>query len=268
MHGFLGHDGTPPAELTALGRDQAQAYGVEVIDARVTAVTGDREDGFTVEAADGKLEAVARRVVVATGLVDILPEIDGLADHWGTQVIHCPFCHGYEVGGQQVVSIITHPMGLHSAPLFRHLADRLTVVRHSNTDDADPNLALLRDAGVDIVDGPARAVVDNGDGSLTGVELVGGAVVAADAVVVTPRFEARVAMLQPLGLKPTEHSSGLGTFLDINDQCETTTAGVFAAGNVSNPTKQVVGAAADGARAASMVAFSLAEEDARRATAS
>ena len=79
-------------------------------------------------------------MLAATGLVDELPDIDGLAEHWGGDVIHCPFCHGYEVRDQRIVQIVTHPMGLHPAGLFRQLSARLTLVLHDGVDADDPRL--------------------------------------------------------------------------------------------------------------------------------
>ena len=105
------------------------------------------DDRFRVELVGGHT-VVARRVLAATGLVDELPDIEGLAEHWGGDVIHCPFCHGFEVRDRRIVQIVTHPMGLHPAGLFRQLSARLTVVLHDGVDVDDPELEALRAAGV------------------------------------------------------------------------------------------------------------------------
>ncbi len=96
MHSFLGREGEPPAELTRAGRDEVRSYGGEILAGRAERVTRTEDGRFRVEL-DGDRVVVARRVLAATGLVDVLPDIDGLAEHWGRDVIHCPFCHGYEV---------------------------------------------------------------------------------------------------------------------------------------------------------------------------
>ncbi len=124
MHSYLGHEGLPPSELTSIGRDEVRSYGGEVLAGRVVDVTRTDDDRFRVELVGGHT-VVARRVLAATGLVDELPDIDGLAEHWGGDVIHCPFCHGYEVRDRRIVQIVTHPMGLHPAGLFRQLSARL-----------------------------------------------------------------------------------------------------------------------------------------------
>ena len=105
------------------------------------------DDGrFRVELVGGHA-VVARRVLAATGLVDELPDIDGLAEHWGGDVIHCPFCHGYEVRDQRIVQIVTHPMGLHPAGAVPPADRRLTLVLHDGVDADDAELDALRAAG-------------------------------------------------------------------------------------------------------------------------
>ena len=151
MHGYLGREGSPPAELTTVGREEVRSYGGEVLAGRVTRVTRRDDDRFRVELVGGH-SIVAR-------LVDELPDIDGIAEHWGRDVIHCPFCHGFEVRDRRIVQIVTHPMGLHTAGLFRQLTARLTVVLHDPVGGDSSELDALRAAGVDIVDGQVRRIV-------------------------------------------------------------------------------------------------------------
>ena len=141
------------------------------------------DDRFRVELVGGHT-VVARRVLAATGLVDELPDIEGLAEHWGGDVIHCPFCHGFEVRDQRIVQIVTHPMGLHPAGLFRQLSARLTLVLHDGVDADDPELEALRAAGVDVVDGQVRRIVTGDDGHVAAVELADGDRIDADAVAI------------------------------------------------------------------------------------
>ena len=173
------------------------------------------DDRFRVELAGGHA-VVARRVLAATGLVDELPDIDGLAEHWGGDVIHCPFCHGYEVRDRRIVQIVTHPMGLHPAGLFRQLTARLTLVLHDGVDADDPEVDALRAAGVDVVDGPVRRIVTGDDGHVAAVELADGDRIDADAVAVGPRFQVRAEPFASLGLTPAEHPSGLGDFVETD----------------------------------------------------
>jgi thioredoxin reductase/SAM-dependent methyltransferase len=262
MHSFLGREGRPPAELLADGRDEVRSYGGEVVPGRVARVEHAGEGVFRLELAGGHT-VVARRVLVASGLADALPAIEGLADHWGREVLHCPFCHGYEVRDRRIVQVVEHRQHLHPTPLLRTLTDDLTLViqdRDVLEEEAD-RVDQLRAAGIAVVLGPARRAVQGADGGLVGLELVDGQVLAADAVVVGPRFRARVEPLEPLGLHAVEHPTGLGTVLPVDATGATAVAGVWAAGNVTDPSHQVLQAAAHGSRVGAMVSFSLAEED-------
>ena len=260
MHSFLGREGLSPADLMAAGREEVRSYGGEVLAGVVSRVGRSDAGDFRVELPDGH-SIIARRVLAATGLVDELPDIEGLAEHWGRDVIHCPFCHGYEVRDQRVIQIVTHPMGLHTVGLFRHLTGRLTVVLHDPADVDDAELHALRVSGVTIVQGKVSRIVTGADGHVAAVEVAGHGAVDADAVVVGPRFSVRAELFLPLGLRPTAHPSGLGDFLETDAAGATAVAGLYAAGNVTDPSQQVLQAAADGSRVGAMVSFSLANED-------
>ncbi len=264
MHGFLGRDGGPPSELIAAGREEVRSYGGEILTGRVLEVRRTEDDRFRLELVGGH-SVMARRVLAATGLADELPEIDGLADGWGRDVIHCPFCHGYEARDRRIVQVVTHPRGLHTAGLFRQLTARFTLVLHGGPEAGDAELEALRASGVAIRRGPVRRVVTGEDGRVTEVELADGERLGADAVAVGPRFRARAEAFLPLGLRPAPHPSGLGDHLDTDATGATAVAGVFAAGNVADPSQQVLQAAADGARVGAMISFSLAGEDIRAA---
>jgi thioredoxin reductase/SAM-dependent methyltransferase len=264
MHGYLGRDGTPPSALPTAGREEVRSYGGEVLDGRVLDVARADDSTFRLELVGGHA-IVARRVVAATGLVDELPAIDGLAEHWGHDVIHCPFCHGYEVRDQRVVQIVTHEAGLHPAGLFRQLTEDLTIVLHDPALAGASEVDALRAAGVAIVEGPVRRIVSDGDGHLAAVELGDGARLEADAVAVGPRFRVRAEPFASLGLRPVPHPNGLGEVVAVDDLGETSVPGLYAAGNVTDPSQQVLQAAAAGSRTGAMISFSLADEDIRAA---
>jgi thioredoxin reductase/SAM-dependent methyltransferase len=263
MHSYLGHEGRPPAELTSIGREEVRSYGGEVVPGRATRVTR-ADDDFRVELVGGH-SIIARRVIAATGLVDELPNIDGLAEHWGRDVIHCPFCHGFEVRDRRIVQIVTHPMGLHTTGLFRQLSGELTVVIHGDVDVDDSELDALRAGGVEIVHRRVERIVTGVDGHIAAVELADQARIDADAVVVAPRFRVRAEPFATLGLDRVAHPTGLGDFVATDATGETAVPGLYAAGNVTDPSQQVLQAAANGSRVGAMVSFSLADDDIRAA---
>ena len=260
MHSYLGHEGIPPSEFSEIGREEVRSYGVEVLAGRAVDVTRIDDAHFRVELVGGSA-VIARRVLAATGLVDELPDIAGVAEHWGGDVIHCPFCHGFEVRDQRIVQIVTHSIGLHPAGLFRQLSAQFTMVLHDGVAADHPELIALRAAGVRIVDAQVRRIVTGDDGRLAAVELTDGRRIGADAVVVAARFRVRAEPFALLGLRPAAHPTGFGDFIETDPTGETSVPGLYAAGNVTDPGQQVLQAAANGSRVGGMISFSLADED-------
>lgn len=264
VHGYLGREGLPPAELAAVGREEVRSYGGEVLTGRVQRVTRTPDGRFRAELASGNA-IVARRVLAATGLVDELPDIDGLSQHWGRDVIHCPFCHGFEVRDRRIVQILTHPTGLHTAELFRHLSAQLTIVLHGAVEVDDAELEVLRAGGVDVVPGYVSRITTGAHGRVEAVALADHESIEADAVMITPRFRVRAEPFAPLGLRPASHPTGLGDFLETDATGATAVPGLYAAGNVTDPSQQVLQAAANGSRVGAMISSSLAHDDSQAA---
>ena len=268
VHNYLAHDGTPPAELLARGRVEVGSYGAEVRSGRVTAVerTG---TGFTATLADGT-RADARRLLVTTGLVDELPAVEGLAQRWGRDVLHCPYCHGWEVRDRRIGVLATGPLTVHQAQLFRQLSDRVTVFRHTAGDFTDEERAGLAARGIEVVEGEVAAVVVVDD-RLTGLRLRDGRVVEVDAVTVGLRVTARSAVLDGLGLVAEEFVVGgasIGTAVPADARGATAVPGVWVAGNVTDPAATVPVAAAAGLTAGAQINADLVAEDVARAVAS
>ena len=262
VHGYLGYDGEAPTEFLAAGKAELRRYGGEILDGHVDAV--DREaDGFVLHAGD--MTVRARRVVAATGVTDELPAIEGIAQHWGKTVIHCPFCHGYEVRRKRLVQIVTHQAALHPASLFSHLSDRFTLVIAPDLEVDTDEVAAFEAGGTDVLRGHVRRVIDGPDETLAAVELIDGRRLAADAVVVTTHMRPRIEPFGELGLEAEPHPIGVADFVATGPTGETAVDGLYAAGNLTDPSHQVLGAAANGSYVGAMVAFDLATRD--RATA-
>lgn len=264
MHGYLGQESAAPGDLRRIGRAEVRSYGGEVLTGRVVSVRR-RDDGrFKLDLTGGHT-LVARRVLVATGLTDQLPMIDGLAEQWGRGVVHCPFCHGFEVRDQRLVQIVTQPLSLHPTPLFRHLTNRLIVVLHDPTGVDEGVIDALAASGVVIERDKVARILTGPNGEVSGVELSDGRILEADAVVVGSRFQARAEVLGGIGLTTTPHPTGAGDALAVDPRGETIVSGVYAAGNATDPSLQVLPAAAQGSQVGAMIAVSLAEEDLRNA---
>jgi thioredoxin reductase/SAM-dependent methyltransferase len=260
LHGYLGADGLAPVELVERGRVDVRKYGGEVLTNRVMQVSRTDDGWFRVELSSGHC-VLARRVLAATGLLDRLPEVEGVAEHWGRGVVHCPFCHGFEVRDQRIVQIVVRAIDLHPTVLWRHLTDRFTLVLQDPALAADDRLPGLRAAGVDIRIGPVTRVVGDEGDAITGVELADGTAVEADHVVVRSQVQARVEPFVGLGLTTVQHAAGAGAVVPVDQTGQTAIPGLYAAGNVTDPSLQLAQAAAHGGLVGAMISFSLAEED-------
>jgi thioredoxin reductase len=264
VHNFLTRDGTPPAQIYAAGREEVARYGGTVVTGRVTALSRDGER-FRVQLGDRAVSA--RRLLMATGLRDELPEIPGLAARWGIDVLHCPYCHGWEVRDQRIGILATGPPAAHQALLFRQLSPHVTVLRHSGpelTDDQREQFAAL---GIAVIDGPVTSV-EAGDSGLTGVRLADGSSVPLDALIVAPRMIANAELLLPLGLVPAEiriDGQVVGTQVEADPSGATSVPGVWVAGNLAGIQAQVITSAAAGLMAGAAINADLAAEDAKAA---
>jgi thioredoxin reductase (NADPH) len=261
VHGFLSRDGMPPAQLLAVGRGEVVGYGGEVVDDRVREVAPGASGGygFVVRLAGGRTLAT-RAVLVTTGLRDELPEIPGLRKRWGTDVLHCPYCHGYEVRDQPlgVIGGEVRELSLHQASLVRQWSPDLVFFPHRIV-LADGERSRLTARGIRVADGEVARVVVDSD-RLTGVALADGRVVPRAAVFVAPRFVPRDQLLTDLGCRADENG-----WVTTDPTGRTSVPGVWAAGNVVDPRAQVITAASAGSFAAAAINGHLVEEDIERA---
>ncbi|NHD15961.1 NAD(P)/FAD-dependent oxidoreductase [Actinopolyspora sp. BKK1] len=264
VHGMLALDGTPPDELLERGRAEVRGYGGEVLAGEV--VTARRErSGLAVRLADGRTVR-ARRLLVTTGLVDELPDVPGLRERWGGDVLHCPYCHGWEVRDRAIGVLAGGPMSVHQALLFRQWSADVVLFTHTAGPPTDEEAERLAARGVDVVDREVVGV-EATEQRLTGVRLVDGTTVAREALAVSPRLTARAGFLADLGLHPVEHPAGVGQYLPCDELGRTEVTGVWVAGNVTELSAQVGNAAAAGAATAARINAELVTEETDRAVA-
>lgn len=264
VHGLLARDGMPPAELVERGRAEVRAYGGQVVTGELVSATRDG-DGFTVALSDGRTVR-ARRLLVTTGLIDELPDIPGLREHWGHDVVHCPYCHGWEVRDRAIGVLNTGPMSTHQVQLFRQLSDDVVFFTHTGPGLTPEDAERLAARGIHIVDGEVAGIEADG-GRITGIRLADGTVVARSVVALASRMVARSAFLDGLGLHATDHPAGIGSYIAADATGRTEVPGVWAAGNVTDLSAQVGAAAAAGAFAGAQINADLVEEEIARAVA-
>jgi thioredoxin reductase len=266
VHNYLGREGATPAELVATGRAEVAGYGGQFVDGRVTGAER-VGDGFRVVLDDGR-SVRARRLLVTTGLVDELPDVPGVAELFGSDVLHCPYCHGWEVRDKPI-GVLGGPMAVHQALMWRQWSADVTLFQHTGPEPTDEEREQLAARGIAVVTGVVEALEVTG-GRLTGVRLAGGDAVPREALVVAPRFTARAQVLTALGLEtvPQEMNGHVvGSYVPSDPTGATAVPGVWVAGNVADLRAQVISSAAAGLNTAAMLNADLIADDVRRAVA-
>ncbi|MFF4253672.1 NAD(P)/FAD-dependent oxidoreductase [Streptomyces sp. NPDC001663] len=255
MQGYLSRDGMPPAEFLAIGREEIARYGVELVRDRAVDVT--RGEDFTVVLESGRTVR-ARRLVIATGLKDELPEVPGVAERFGRDVLHCPYCHGWEVRDQAFGVLATTALSVHQALMVSQWSKDVTFFLHTVAEKelSDDDLRRLAAAGVKVVPGEVAELVVEED-RLTGVRLVGGTpsgggtTHAREVVFTAPRAIPQTGLLERLGAELQD--SPFGAYPVVDPTGLTSVPGVWAVGNAMGFAEQVVNAAAGGYRAGAFI---------------
>ena len=266
-HNYLGREGVNPRELLEIGRAEVAAYGVEVVDDRVVGLSGAIDD-FLVTTAGGR-RVRARRILVTGGVVDELPEVPGLAARWGKDVLHCPYCHGWEVRDRAIAVLATSPMAAHQALLFRQLSDDVVVVVHDGVEIPEEETEKLGAIGVRFAHGTPQAVVatDGGD-ALVGLRLADGSVLERSAIVVASQPHVRADYLGPMGIEPKPfemNGVAFGTVIEVEPTGATVVPGIFAAGNATDISMILIASAAHGVRVGAWINAEMAGADAAKA---
>jgi len=250
MQGYLSRDGMPPAELLEAGRAELAKYGVEIVNDRVTAI----QAGFFVRLAGGRV-LTTRRLLIATGVGDDLPKIPGVRERWGRDLLHCPYCHGWEVRDQPIGVLGDQPGAVQHAQLVRQWSDDVIFFAHSYQ-PTDAERERLEARGVAVVEGAISRLLVEQD-RLTGIELVDGRSFDRSAVFIRPRNAPHQdGLLAGLGCDLDD-----GGFVVVDSTGRTSASGVWAAGNAVDPRAPLISAAGAGAAAAIAINADLLDED-------
>lgn len=248
MRGFLSNDSLSPREFLTRGRAEVVALGATILDDRVVSVGEDR----MVHLASGR-SLQARRVLVASGAVDVLPPLPGVAERWGRDVLHCPYCHAYEVAGRDFAVLGVNPGAVQHALLLRQWSEQVTLFSHTQQ-VSDEQRAMLDARGVRIVEGEVEGVVVEED-MLRAVR-VAGEVHPCEVVFLPPGMRPRDEFLAGLGCDRDDRG-----FLRVDEYWSTSVNWVYAAGNSTDPRAQVITAAGQGSAAGFAMNHDLTMED-------
>ncbi|MDO8410080.1 MAG: NAD(P)/FAD-dependent oxidoreductase [Phenylobacterium sp.] len=244
-HGFLGQDGVAPAAIMREALRQLSAYpSVDFVHGRATAASGEL-DRFEVTLEDGAAHA-ARRLVLTTGVTDTLPDIPGLAERWGQSVMHCPYCHGYEVRDRRIGVLANHPMSSHQALMLPDWGP--TTFFTQGLVPVEAELAgKLAARGVEVETTPVVDVLGEGL-AISGVRLADGRTVALEAIFTAPQTAPTSPLAAQLGCAFEDGMTGPHLKLEPGQQ-RTSVAGVYSAGDTASPMHNATLASAAGVMA-------------------
>ena len=229
-HGMLGHDHKPPLEILAEARQQLARYpAISLVNARADSISGAIDD-FSVLTGDGE-SLTARRVILSYGIVDQMPDVPGFAEGWGSSIVPCPYCDGFEVAGRHWGLLWSGPQSHNQARLFLDWTDRLTVLTDGHEIAPDIRADLAR-RGIAVVDGRIAEIAHHGDHG-TVVRLDTGSRISLDILFAHPRNKPSARLHESLGLATVE--TPLGLVLKVDERRETSVPGIYAAGDLTNP---------------------------------
>ncbi|TPN58061.1 NAD(P)/FAD-dependent oxidoreductase [Mesorhizobium sp. B1-1-4] len=242
-HGFLGQDGRTPGAILEEARRQLLAYPTaRLVKGRADKAVANSSSDFEISTEGGETFGAAR-LVLATGVRDILPEVPGLAEQWGKTVLHCPYCHGYEVSGGPLGVLATGPMSLHQAQLIADWGDVTLFGNRLIEPDAE-QMSVLEGKNVRFEPAAVAELREDGAGGLT-VILDDGRKAGVRAIFTAPRNSMASPVAEQLGCGFTD--GPLGPVISIDDRQQTTVPGVFAAGDASRAMHNIAFAVSGGA---------------------
>ena len=251
-HGLFAQDGSEPDKMLAIARSQVVAYPTVTFIGGEAIGAARETDGFSIKLATGEV-LESTKLVLAFGISDELPVVPGLRERWGSSVLHCPYCHGYEFSGQRLGVLNVSPMSIQQAMPVAEWGPT-TLYLNGTAEPDDASLAQLRKRGIAIEPTPVKALHGEGAG-LSEIELIDGRTSGVDALYLSPRTRLNSEIAQQLGCEMDE--APLGPIIRTDSQKMTTVFGVYAAGDIARSAHNLSWAIADGVTAGTALHRSL-----------
>jgi thioredoxin reductase len=251
-HGFFAQDGSEPASMLATARAQVEAYPTVTFIEDKAVRAAKHRDGFAVQLANGD-QLEGRKLVLAYGISDELPAIPGLAERWGSSVLHCPYCHGYEFSGQRLGVLSLSPKSFHQAMLIAEWGPTTLYLNGTPAPDGK-SLGELQRRGIAIEPAQIKALHGNG-ANLSAIEFGSGRMADIDALYIGPRTRFNSDIAQQFGCDMEE--GPLGSIIRTDSQKMTTVPDLYAVGDITRGAHNVTWACADGVAAAMAIHRSL-----------
>ncbi|TDQ06328.1 NAD(P)/FAD-dependent oxidoreductase [Pedobacter metabolipauper] len=245
-HNFLTQDGNTPARIAAIAKEQLSAYPtVEYRNGLVTTING-KNSQFEVSLSSGE-NVQAKKLLFATGIKDVMPDIPGFAESWGISVIHCPYCHGYEYREQPTGILINGDMAFEFGRLINHWAGELSIFTNGKSTISAEHRSELAALNI-IVNEKEIKTIDHSNGSIKQLMFKDGSAASIDAMYARLPFEQHCQIPKELGCALDENG-----YIQVDDFQKTTVPGIYAAGDNTTPFRAVAMAVSAGSRSGAMV---------------
>lgn len=253
-HNFIMHDGWKPAEMHAAAKKDVLAYpNVQYLNATVMAVTGS-SGNFELTVADSDITYHGKKIVIATGIKDIFPDIEGFAECWGISIIHCPYCHGYEYRNEETGILANGDMGYEMAKLISNWTKKLTVFTNGEAGFTEVQRQGLDKNKIEIIQTPITKF-NHQDGYINQLILSNGEAHKLKALYARLPFTQHTNIPEKLGCEFTEQG-----YIKVDMVQKTSVPGIFASGDSTSPMRAVSAAVASGTMAGVAAGKELMEE--------
>ncbi|NMH29161.1 NAD(P)/FAD-dependent oxidoreductase [Flavobacterium silvaticum] len=231
-HNLLGHDGESPQEILNKSREQVLKYpSVTYQHSKVEVISG--TDGEFEVISDQGISFLASKIILATGVSDILPAIKGISECWAKTAIHCPYCHGYEIKGQKI-GILSHGQAaLDMAMLMKNWSANLTVLSNTNEDIGFDQRRIFRENEIELIETEIEEVAHS-NGIINSLSFTDGTSVSFEALYIRPGIKQPGTLALDLGVELDHHG-----FIITDHAQRTAIKGIFAAGDCCNPSRSI-----------------------------
>lgn len=253
-HNFVTHDGRKPSDIAIIAKEQVLAYNTVRFLEDTVAEAHQKRDLFVVSTASGQVFET-QKLLFATGVKDIMPDIAGFDACWGISVIHCPYCHGYEVRGEKTGILANGDFAFHYAQMVGNLTKDLTIFTNGKADFSEEQLEKLAQHNISIVENEIERIIHL-NGLLQALVFKDGSSSELTALYNRPDFEQHCMIPVSMGCEMIDHG-----LIKIDSCQRTTIPGVFACGDNSSPMRAVANAVASGNLSGAMINKELIDEE-------
>lgn len=253
-HNFITHDGETPAAISAKARLQVGSYKTVQFYEGLAIEAVKKQNGFEIKTESGKL-FTSKKLLFATGVKDLLPQIKGFEECWGISVLHCPYCHGYEVKNERTAIVANGEMGFEYAKLILNWTKNLTLCTNGKSTLTSEQTQILKNHGVLVLENEIDSFEHNA-GYISNIVFKNGEKMAVKAVYARPPFEQHCPLPQILGCEMSEQG-----FIKVDFVQKTTVPGIYASGDATTQMRSVALAVSSGSFAGAAINKELIDED-------